>query len=554
MSVADDLKATRTCEAILKENGLSPVSRNGTNLKYLCPFHKEKSGSLSVDTEKNLWHCFGCGAEGSVVDMLAAFAGKPAKQYLSELSRQNAPESPRSAYKPITVESAPKGQIVATYPYHDANGAEIYQVVRLEPKSFRQRRMVDGKWTWNMTGVTRALYRLPRVRSSQTVWMVEGEKDVQSLEDLGFVASCNVAGSNGWLDSYSEHLTGKDLVLCGDNDTAGQKLMDEIQATCLKTAKTIRRVKVPDFAKDITEYLEGMAPDEDAHSIIQSMADKADLLYQGESLPLFTMEEMERDYITFLHRSKEACLDLGAWMPSLSGFKLTPGEMMVIMADTGVGKTALLQNIFFANPKLQTLFFELELAKDKIFRRIVQSSVGVSKHYVESRYMTGTPVAWREAQNTGKLLVCPESSLTLAQIDSIIRRSELKAGCPPSVVLLDYIQLVGGTQKDRYARFSEVAEGIKRIAKERSVVIVIASQVGRDAGRAYGELDLNDAKESGSIENSCGVLLGVSRNPDRKEEMCVQVLKATDYGAGMKIFAKFDFATMRITEESTPAS
>jgi hypothetical protein len=555
MTTAETIKALQTCESVLAANGVQPGKKSGTNTMYVCPFHPDKTPSLSVNHESNLWKCFGCGKQGDVVTMLAELAGLDVKDYLRQVGKEIAPESSQTIPIKVALGTQVKPRLVATYSYQDANGREVYQSLRYEPgdngkpKKFSQRRVnPDGSFEANMKGVERVLYRYPKIRASQLVWVVEGEKDVESLENLGIVATCNVGGAQAWLASYADYLAGKDLVLCGDNDKPGQDLMDQIQASCVPVAKTIRRIKVPEFAKDITEYLASMTPDEDACAILQAMVDKTEPLYRGESLPLLTMEELEREYISFIQRSKDVCLDLGAWLPSLSGFKLTPGEMFVIMAETGVGKTALLQNIYFSNSQLPTVFFELELAKDKMFRRTIQTAAGVSKHFIESRYMTGSQVAWRESKNTDNLIVCVESSLSVSRIESIIRRSELKTGKRPAVVLIDYIQLAQGSEKDRYARFSDIAENCKRLAKECEIVLGIASQVGRKEGRKFGELSISDAKESGSIENSCGLLLGASRNPDKKSEMCIQVLKATDFGAGLKITTHFDFETMRIRE------
>jgi hypothetical protein len=63
-------------------------------------------------------------------------------------------------------------QIVATYDYLDEKGVFLYQVVRYEPKGFRQRRP-DGKggWHWNLNGVRRVLYRLPEVPAEKSLLM-----------------------------------------------------------------------------------------------------------------------------------------------------------------------------------------------------------------------------------------------------------------------------------------------------------------------------------------------------------------------------------------------
>ena len=146
-------------------------------------------------------------------------------------------------------------------------------------------------------------------------------------------------------------------------------------------------------------------------------------------------------------------------MPSLQ-ITLVPGELLVILADTGVGKTAVLGNIFLANAQLATILFELELAESKIFQRTIQQSEGIDRYRIEAAYRTGGSIPWRESHKLDRLVIAPDSFQTLERLDSIIKRSELKTGQPPAVVMLDYIQLVGSRDKDRYSRVSDIAEGV----------------------------------------------------------------------------------------------
>ena len=59
--------------------------------------------------------------------------------------------------------STAKRRQVATYSYESVDGEPLFQVVRFEPKDFRQRRRVDGRWVWNLGDVKRVLYRAPNV-------------------------------------------------------------------------------------------------------------------------------------------------------------------------------------------------------------------------------------------------------------------------------------------------------------------------------------------------------------------------------------------------------
>ena len=71
-------------------------------------------------------------------------------------------------------------------------------MVRYEPKDFRQRRPDgQGGWTWQVKGVRQVPYRLferANAAGDPPVLIVEGEKDVDRLASLGFVATCNAGG------------------------------------------------------------------------------------------------------------------------------------------------------------------------------------------------------------------------------------------------------------------------------------------------------------------------------------------------------------------------
>jgi len=86
-------------------------------------------------------------------------------------------------------------RIVSTYDYTNEDGELLYQVCRLDPKSFRQRKPDGtGGWTWSVKGVRQVLYRLPEVIAASDrgqVFVVEGEKDADTLCSWGFYATCN---------------------------------------------------------------------------------------------------------------------------------------------------------------------------------------------------------------------------------------------------------------------------------------------------------------------------------------------------------------------------
>lgn len=115
-------------------------------------------------------------------------------------------------------------RIVATYDYRDATGGLAFQVVRLDPKNFRQRKPNGrGGWDWK-AGDRTLLYRLPELLAAnpaEIVYLVEGEKDADRLASLGLLATTAAAGAGKWSDGNSRWLDGRRVVILPDNDDAG---------------------------------------------------------------------------------------------------------------------------------------------------------------------------------------------------------------------------------------------------------------------------------------------------------------------------------------------
>ena len=551
----EELKNSHSVESVLSSRGISV--KGG---KFCCPFHDDKNPSANAYSDGG-WHCHRCGFGGDVIDLLARFEDKTAAQYLRDIGQSKRlrlpvrasgmsarPELPPEPKTSPEAKSGPKPRIVATYAYHDANGKKVYEALRYEPKDFRQRRDEN---TWSMDGVERVLFRLPAVIKSKEVWIVEGEKDANNLARLGFAATCNVGGACKWLESYSAYLKDKDLILCGDNDAKGREHVEMVRSMTVKLARSIRIVWVP-TGKDISDYLQDM-PEGEKKTAVTALRNSVEPLYQGEPLPLKSMAELEHAYVESFHRDTTHCLDMGRWLPKLNDAKVFPGEMVVIIAETGVGKSSILTNIAITHPHLSTVYFHLELSDKKVFERSIQTAMGMNRGQIRERYAGGGRVAWEQGGALDHMLTCTESRLSLQKIESIVKRSELRFGSKPRMVMIDYIQLMRSQSKQsRYEMFTDFAEGLKQMSKELGVVTVVASQVNRDKDRSYAGLSINDAKDSGAIENSCSLMLGASRNPEKKTEMCIQVLKGTEIGAGRKIYCTYDFDSLSILENAKP--
>lgn len=149
--------------------------------------------------------------------------------------------------------------IAATYAYTDEQGALLFEVCRMHPKDFRQRRP-DGKggWIWKLEDLRVVPYRLPElitaVAAGDTVYIAEGEKDVDAIRDAGFPATCNPMGAGKWREEFSRYFAGASVVIVRDKDQPGTEHARQVFKSLKEVAAEIRVVEAR-VGKDAADHL-----------------------------------------------------------------------------------------------------------------------------------------------------------------------------------------------------------------------------------------------------------------------------------------------------------
>jgi 5S rRNA maturation endonuclease (ribonuclease M5) len=158
-------------------------------------------------------------------------------------------------------------QFDAAYDYVDEYGTLLFQVCRTghgKEKQIRQRQPVDPRdlskgWWADLDGVDRVLYRLPEVRRAAreagTVFVVEGEKDVERMRKERRVATCNPGGSAGWKQPFAEALCGAHVIVVRDRDEPGYKWADAVYRSVDGLAESVRIVEAR-TGNDVYDHLE----------------------------------------------------------------------------------------------------------------------------------------------------------------------------------------------------------------------------------------------------------------------------------------------------------
>jgi len=168
----------------------------------------------------------------------------------------------QSSHRPNTPAGNGKPRIVATYDYRDERGEVLYQVVRFDPKGFRQRRpKAGGGWEYSVKGTRLVPYRLPdllAVPSSGAVFVVEGEKDADRAAGMGMVATTCAMGAGKWRPEYNQHFRGRSVVIIPDNDKPGREHAYQVAQALSGIAGTIKVVELPGVPEkgDLSDWLD----------------------------------------------------------------------------------------------------------------------------------------------------------------------------------------------------------------------------------------------------------------------------------------------------------
>lgn len=213
-----------------------------------CPCHDDRKASLSI----------GVGQKGVV---LKCQAGCDTRDIIQRVGLD-----PRDLFyedKPIQTISTSKPQLIATYSY--PNGA---QKLRYTDKSFTWRHKDEsGKWVYNRHGVKRSLYVAGKLDGM--IFVVEGEKDCDNLNKLGFnaVSGEDGAGPGKWRDEYTEQLRDHPVAIIQDNDDVGKAYAKEVAKALYEACPTV-------WVLDLSEVWPEIPKHGDVSDLIEKFGDE----------------------------------------------------------------------------------------------------------------------------------------------------------------------------------------------------------------------------------------------------------------------------------------
>ncbi len=238
--------------------GIKIDEKQAGEVSALCPKcshtrKKKTAPCLSVNLDKRVWVCHHCGWKGRLED-------------------------------------GNSESIIKEYPYQDETGNLLFQKVRYPSKEFRLRKPKrSGGWTWKLGNTKRVLYRLPElINSTGTVYLVGGEKDVDTLLKYKLTATTNYDGEAKWKSEYNPYFKDREVVIIEDNDEKGRAHGKLVSKHLFNFVQSIKIIRFKDCKSgyDVSDYLEENSIEE-----LKKLVDAAPI-YQGNYEEYFGEENI----------------------------------------------------------------------------------------------------------------------------------------------------------------------------------------------------------------------------------------------------------------------
>jgi hypothetical protein len=229
--------------------------------QVLCPGpgHSVADRSLSIKPDS-------AAPDGFIVNSFAGDDAIACRDYVRERLGLPEFEAAKKRKKP-NGGAKPYSPTVAKYVYRLADGTAYLQVHRLADKSgFPQYHWNGETWISGKPKGPKVPYMLPQLLAAAPttpIYIVEGEKDVDNLAKIGFVATCNSEGAdNGsggkWTADLNAHFTGRHVYIIPDNDAQGRTHAQHVACQLDPVAASVRIVELPDLPlkADVSDWLQ----------------------------------------------------------------------------------------------------------------------------------------------------------------------------------------------------------------------------------------------------------------------------------------------------------
>lgn len=265
----------------------------------------------------------------------------------------------------------------------------------------------------------------------------------------------------------------------------------------------------------------------------------------GQMVP---MKKAVDDFFTrieYLHEHKDEPLGIPTGFNEVDRMLggLQRGDLLIIAARPGVGKTSLMLNLGYNasfRHRQRVAIFSLEMGNEQLVQRFVSTETGIEGQ----RLRTGTlsDDEWgRMSQVCLQMSEMPmflDDSPSLSPLDLRVKARRIYQEHGLDLIIVDYLQLMQGENKDgkggsenRVQEISYISRSLKQIARELRVPLIAGSQLSRTVEQRSDKRPmLSDLRESGSIEQDADIVSFIYRdemyNPDTEFKNIAELIIA----------------------------
>jgi len=276
-----------TCLEVAKVAKLAGGTRKGSEVFFNAPYREDQVPSLRIHAVKDVWRDDPTDRGGNAWSLAAACAGcspddkSAVRHWLAERGLTNGncarPQSRNGRAKPTRWHGHP---IKRWYTHTDVEGNSLYEVARVEYTEDGTRKKEFPVWcnkTWGLKdkGIDQVPYHVHRLAAASDIFVVEGQKDVETLEALGYTATT----ASKWVESFRAYFRpDQHVIVLRDNDEKG--LLRALEALNVLHGHVASLKFINEFpggsAKgyDVSDFIAGKDP-VDAGAELSDLADKA---------------------------------------------------------------------------------------------------------------------------------------------------------------------------------------------------------------------------------------------------------------------------------------
>lgn len=499
----EEIAERNTPEALLAE--LAQAGADVTKPKAIrCPYHEDRHPSAGIYAGEDgayRFKCHGCDVGGDFLDLRARRLGKPVEEVILAYREEAAQDGGRTDWdkaartstalpvakakpdEPMSLAQIKRklpGTLEATYRYP---GLVVFRCRTAKGKTFLQAKQSGDGWVFGAPPKPWPLYNLSRVKGEDRVVVVEGEKAVHALHDIGIVATTSPCGAGKAPHADWSPLAGKRVVLWPDHDENGREHMQDVSAILekLDPPAMVSHVR-PDLLDlppkgDVVEFLEMVDDPQAMHDAVDAVIETA-----TPDGPAVEFESYVEDIIAGRFTTED--WPWGALTEATEA--LRPGTVTMLCGQPEAGKSLWLMNcvIWWLGQGLKVAIYELEEDRNDHMMRALAIHTGNSKltrprwvqrHGEEMRALMSEHRQWLD--RLGRVIW--HSPKELVTVDALIKWVGERAADGCRIICIDPVTALEGSAKPWVTDLRLVIETKAIAVKHRcSIVMVTHPKLG----------------------------------------------------------------------------